>query len=663
MKIVTNWRRGRTREQAIPEGKTVAVGRQSLTSRALRLAGLRIALVSVCAGAVSYFFNHSAIQHATHMQLSTWTSQALQRESLPFEHVEHLERNFLDEFHWTEASSATRTSLAGAFDAIFYRHPDGSYTQRPGLFEGGALPDGRRFPNMSATYAPDISPDDDVKARFVLSYLLSYKYGSTEKGRLFNFYGVVPEKGFPIHQSADIAKVFTYEGPDALRLETYEFYSRGFTQKRSEPIFTRIYWDESNAAWMTTIATPDAADASGRHRIMACVDVLLGDLMNRLAKHAMPGSRSTLFIDDANGTLIFDGMHAEDIKRSAGQASIVSLKLAAYRPLLERSRELAPDEVAVIDNGEEIAAVGRIPSTPWVLAVHYPKVLMRPAILANLSIVVAVGLLTLLVEIFILRSILQKQVAEPLMRLMRATRIIGIAGAVISDEGLPTESKDEIGELARDFFHMAKRIKSSQEDLEQKVRERTLELERANRALLSISLTDNLTGLANRRRFDDALVDEMVRVQRSGTKLMLAMIDVDWFKRYNDRYGHQAGDACLRSVAAILSASVRRPSDLVARYGGEEFAIVAEVEHESQAVGIGRALCAAVEQACIVHADSPLGRVTLSAGIAVVSAGAAMNPERLLHEADHALYRAKRAGRNRSVLADSQPELTASTDS
>lgn len=640
-----------------------SVGRQSLASRALRLAALRIAFVSLCAGTVSYFFNHTAIQHATRTQLSVWTTQALQRESLPFEHVESLERNFLDEFHWTEAAPASRKSLAGEFDAIFYRHPDGSYTQRPGLFEGGPLPDGRRFPNMSATYAPDIRPDDDIKARFVLSYLLSYKYGSAEKGQLFNFYGVVPEKGFPIHQSADIAKVFKYEGPDALRLETYEFYSRGFAQKRSETLFTRIYWDESNAAWMTTIATPDAADASGRHRIMACVDVLLGDLMSRLAKRAMPGSRSTLFADDADGTLIFDSTYAEDIKRSAGQASIASLKLATYRPLLETSRGLAPGEVALIDNEQEIAAVGHIPSTPWVLAVHYPKVLMRPAILANLSIVVAVGLLTLLVEIFILRSILLKQVAEPLTRLIRATRLVGIAGATLSDEVLPTQSNDEIGELARDFSRMAKRVRSSQDDLERKVRDRTLDLEKANRALLSISLTDNMTGLANRRRFDDALADEMARVQRAGTKLMLAMIDVDWFKRYNDRYGHQAGDACLRNVAAILSASVRRSNDLVARYGGEEFAVVAEVEHEADAAGIGRELCTAIEQACMPHEDSPFGHVTLSVGVAIAFAGEAMDPERLLRQADHALYTAKRGGRNRSMLANSLPELTASTES
>ncbi len=582
----------------------------------------------------------------------------MQREALPFREVRDLQRNFLDEFAQTYSLTGNRRALANDFNQIFYRHADGSYTQRSGIFEGKPLADGRRFPHMSATYAPDFPPDDDVKARFALSFLLSYKYGSTVKGRLFNVYGVVPEKGFPIYQSRDIAKVFKYDGPDALRLETYEFYSRGFNATRSETFFTRIYWDFSNHAWMTTIATPDAVDASGKHRIMACVDVLLDDLMRHAAKPTLPGSRSTIFADDVEGTLIFDGSYADQIKSSEGKASIASLRLAGYEPLLETATHLTEGEVRVLDGRGEIVAIGRIPETPWMLAIHYPKSLMRTAVFTNLAIVVVVGLLTLLVEIFILRSILQKQVADPLTRLIHATQTVGRAGVAFSSSALPTRRHDEIGQLARDFASMAARVADAQAALEQKVQERTNELELANRALLTISMTDEMTGVANRRRFDEVLADEIATAERTGGTMMLAMIDVDWFKKYNDRYGHPAGDACLRDIAAILAANVRREHDLVARYGGEEFAIVARVFESADARAIGHALCAAMEKAAIADDGSPFARVTLSIGIALSTPVQRMTQKELLLNADRALYRAKAAGRNQAVIAEPESSVT-----
>ncbi|WP_245433454.1 GGDEF domain-containing protein [Rhizobium anhuiense] len=505
---------------------------------------------------------------------------------------------------------------------------------------------------MSATYAPDVQPNDDVKARFALSYMLSYQYGSALKGRFFNFYGVLPEKGFPIYQATDIARVFKYEGPDSLRLETFEFYSRGFSGTDSETFFTRIYWDPSNAAWMTTIATPDETDSSGKHRIMACVDVLLDELMKRTANPALPGARSTIFAADTAGTLIFDDNYTDAITSSAGEASITSLKLSGYQPLLDASRQLAPGSASLVDTGAEIVAVGRIPETPWALAVHYPKSLMRPAILANLGILMAVGLLTLLVEIFILRSILQRQVAEPLVKLIRATQLVGGSAAALANDVLPTQSNDEIGQLARDFSTMAIRVHTAHEALEEKIQERTSELERLNRKLLTISMTDEMTGAANRRRFDNVLASEVAHIKHADDMLMLAMIDVDWFKGYNDRYGHPAGDACLRKIAEILAMNVRRDQDLVARYGGEEFAIVARIAESTNASAIGHALCAAMEAADIIHEGSPYGHVTLSVGIALAAPGKHVAEETMLLDADRALYRAKQHGRNQMALAD-----------
>ncbi|UZE26092.1 PAS domain-containing protein [Pseudomonas sp. B21-056] len=447
--------------------------KRSLATRALRLAILRVGLVSLSAGVISYYVNSTMIERDVTEQLLLATEQTLQRESLPFREIKDLQRNFLKEFKQTLALPGMKSRLVDDFQQIFYRHEDGSYTQRPLLFEGQPLADGRRFAGMSATYAPDIAPNDDTRARFALSYLLSYKYGSSSQGRLFNFYGVVPEKGFPIYQDADIAKVFSYAGPDALKLETYEFYARGFSSPGNDTLFTRMYWDYSNNAWMTTIATPDAVDTFGKHHILACVDVLLGDLMMRTAKPAMQGAYSTLFIADDEGTLIYHPDAMEQVKSTAGHASIRSLKMAQYYPLIEAVPALVPGHARIIHTPDEIVAVGLIPDTPWALAVHYPRSLMTPAITDNLIIVVVLGLLTLLVEILILRSILQKQVALPLFRLIQATQLLGTSKERLRPEQLPAQSSDEIGELARAFATMADRVQDAHEHLELKVRDST----------------------------------------------------------------------------------------------------------------------------------------------------------------------------------------------
>ncbi|MFA6180317.1 MAG: diguanylate cyclase [Candidatus Methylopumilus sp.] len=622
----------------------------SLASRTLRLAILRIGLVSIFAGAISYFLNQYSIEHAIRQQLLLSTEQTIQRESLPFLEIRELQRNFLDEFKSIDADPHSRGALVKDFDQIFYRHADGSYTQRPGLFEGKVLPDGRRFAGMSATYAPDIAPDDDVKARFTLSYMLSHKYGSTAKGRLFNFYGVVPEKGFPIYQAADIAKVFTYTGPDALKLDTYEFYSRGFNSPSHDTFFTRMYWDYSNNAWMTTVATPDIADASGKHRILACVDVLLDELMQRIAHPAIQGAHSTLFLDDGEGTLIYHPDFMDAIKKSEGHASIKSLKIENDYPLLTASTTIVHGKVVLIDTKDAIIAVGHIPETPAVLAIHYPKALMQPAILQNLAIVITLGFLTLLVEIFIIRSILQNQVATPLSRLIRATRLLGASRERLDTRDLPTQSQDEIGELARDFSHMAKRVQDVHEQLESKVYERTVALEAANQQLTALSVTDKLTGIANRRRYDEVLANEWQRAQRTGGYLMLAMLDVDWFKKYNDHYGHQAGDDCLRSVAQTIAAHANRAGDLVARYGGEEFALVITTISPENALTFAQRLCEALEKVNLPHAMSPFGHVTVSIGVACATYAEYESAEDLLRKADEALYAAKEQGRNQAML-------------
>lgn len=169
--------------------------------------------------------------------------------------------------------------------------------------------------------------------------------------------------------------------------------------------------------------------------------------------------------------------------------------------------------------------------------------------------------------------------------------------------------------------------------------------------------TDGLTGLANRRRFDDVLNAEFLRFRRSGVPLTLILLDVDFFKQFNDTYGHLAGDECLRGVAAIFQEAFHRPSDLAARYGGEEFAgILPETGHDG-AIAVAEAIRARVEALAIAHAASTVGdHVTVSVGVVTASDRGLETPLELLAAADRQLYRAKSEGRNRVCAVHLRPE-------
>ncbi|MCG8911315.1 diguanylate cyclase [Pseudomonas sp. DP-17] len=202
-------------------------------------------------------------------------------------------------------------------------------------------------------------------------------------------------------------------------------------------------------------------------------------------------------------------------------------------------------------------------------------------------------------------------------------------------------------ELIRAQQQLVDNLRSSEHELELRVAERTDELRELNNQLEALSLTDALTGIANRRRFDQVLEQEWGHARRSGEPLALAVVDVDWFKRYNDHYGHPAGDACLREIAQALATTVSRSTDLVARYGGEEFVFLAPMTDLAGVRGMAQKLLQAVEALALPHELSPLGRVSVSIGIAVALPGEEASAEGLVARADAALYEAKEQGRNR----------------
>jgi diguanylate cyclase (GGDEF)-like protein len=166
-----------------------------------------------------------------------------------------------------------------------------------------------------------------------------------------------------------------------------------------------------------------------------------------------------------------------------------------------------------------------------------------------------------------------------------------------------------------------------------------------------LALVDGLTQAANRRCFDSYLDQEWKRMGQIASPLSLILCDIDFFKRYNDTYGHPAGDDCLQQVAKTISGTANRGDDFVARYGGEEFAIVLSNTTAEGALKVAERIRHAVKALNLKHEQSPIGQVSLSLGVATLIPSEEFSPIQLITTADQALYQAKQQGRDRAIAA------------
>ena len=182
-----------------------------------------------------------------------------------------------------------------------------------------------------------------------------------------------------------------------------------------------------------------------------------------------------------------------------------------------------------------------------------------------------------------------------------------------------------------------------------------LTIKRQADAMRELSLTDSLTGVANRRSFNDTMESEWRRCARDGAPMAIIMADIDHFKDYNDTYGHQAGDLCLQQVSAAMRRCAVRPPDLLARYGGEEFIVLLPQETRAGAEVVAQRILDEVRALHIPHASSSVGpHVTVSLGMASVMPTEGMDSSALIRAADALLYRAKHTGRDRYCASEEE---------
>lgn len=282
----------------------------------------------------------------------------------------------------------------------------------------------------------------------------------------------------------------------------------------------------------------------------------------------------------------------------------------------------------------------------WLTVVVIPQSDFTAEIQKNNKLTALLCLLTLFVAIA-LGTFTSHLISKPIRRLSQASKAIseGKLNQVIRIDVIA-----EFKILADSFNLMANQLQESFETLENRVKERTEDLTIANQKLESLANLDSLTQIANRRRFDDYLAIEWLRHQRENKPLAVILIDIDYFKNYNDYYGHQGGDDCLIEVAQALAKVPKRAMDLVARYGGEEFVAILPNTNTQQALVLAESMRTAIASLKIPHAASFISSaITISLGIASIIPREELSPDWLISQADQALYAAKEQGRDRSI--------------
>lgn len=427
------------------------------------------------------------------------------------------------------------------------------------------------------------------------------------------------------------------------------------------PTWSEVYLDFETLLPTITAATPIYGNQTDQLIGICATDIILSEELNGFLSSLEISKSGIAYIMEPSGALIASstsepitsgrGPKTQLLKASESKNALIRSSTQHLSQNYENLESLLTDEKRFwVDGALHYLEVVRFDDNlglDWIVVLVVPEVDFMEQINRNSQVTILLSLLALLLTL-VIGFLITQWLTRPLNELNARAKEIAQGKWYQSVE---LDRGDVIGDLSRSFSVMANQLQESFNTLEHRIEARTLELKQANQELQRLANIDGLTQVANRRYFDHYLEAEWKKLIREQKPLSLILCDVDFFKTYNDSYGHQAGDLCLQQVAQVLKHSVHRATDLVARYGGEEFALILSNTDQDGAIHVAEVIFKKLEKLAIAHPGSHTGSVTVSMGISTVIPTHKGNLRSLLTATDLALYTAKSKGRNQYSIA------------
>lgn len=615
---------------------------------------LRICIVSIalvlCISVISYYNTYNDEKERRIEELKGFVKERVRTDSEVFELAMDNLDIFADEFMKLYRSDLSVTEEE--FWSIYFKDEYGATRMNPKYYNGFYTDKGEYIYGMSSFIGNNQSIEDpDFQRRLVLASRVLARLGPAFVNRFANIHVAYPENAITLFYPEEPWGLKARPDLPMNELGVIKSVNKEENPKR-KAIWSGLYYDETAETW--TITYMDPLDEGERHLITPAHDIYLSDLMERLIEKTDDGTYNFIIRED--GYLVAHPSDPTNEQKWVGQLSLDKITIPsvieAYE-IIQEEFEGDYSEVKVVQDkrNESYLGVGQLEGPEWLFVRVLPMKLIRETAHDAARKIFLEGILILFIILFVVYNVMRYQAEKPLKQLTYAAEAIGrgqyneVAKQTIK---LPTKLKNEIGLLSIRFVEMATNIRDTQENLERIVEERTRELEKANANLMEMSLLDGLTGIHNRRSFDRSFGQVFLDAKGELGTFSILMMDIDFFKSYNDTYGHAEGDKVLKQIATAIKENIRQ-EDRVFRYGGEEFvAILSQAEHV-YAKDVAERIRRAIEDLDISHGQSPFGCVTISGGLEEFREGY-NNPEDMLKAADQKLYEAKRKGRNKIVI-------------
>ncbi len=535
------------------------------------------------------------------------------------------------------------------FWSYYFTDSEGATRMKQEYFDGTYTVNGEYSYGMSSFIGNNQTVEDtDFQRRLILANKVLARLGPAWVNRFANVHVAYPENAITLFYPAEPWGLIAKADLPMNELGVIRAVNKKENPER-KAIWSGLYYDETAQEWMVTYMNP--LDEGDRHLITPAHDIYLSELMDRLIENNVDGTYN--FIIRKDGYLVAHPSGPTDDQKMVGQLSLDKINIPSVKEAYNLiQEEIGEDfsEIKIIKNQahDSYLAVGQLEGPDWLFVRVFPMDNIRNTAHAEASAVFLEGILILIIILLVVYYVIRYQAEKPLKQLTFAAEAIGrgeykeVAEQAIK---VPVNLKNEIGLLSRRFVEMATSIRDHQESLEKIVEERTEALEFANANLMEMSLLDGLTGIHNRRSFDRSMKQVFHDAKNGLGTFSILMVDIDFFKSYNDSYGHAEGDKVLKYIAAILKDNIRE-EDRFFRYGGEEFIGIFNHANVATAHQAAERITEAIQELHIIHEKSSFGYVTISGGIEEFQTEY-NTPEEMVKIADQKLYKAKQDGRNR----------------